>query len=407
MSNYQAENIGRIIAAKRKEKGLTQEGLANLLQITPQAVSKWENGVGLPDVTMIPRIAEALGVTVSRLFGEAEKQGEIPEEYQGMSFVIADGKVAVYSSKSVETKSDTLVAFSDGSIADLRERCVVNMGPGEVRILEIGHLINEYVVEEGWERDIVTKSFADVRSLDLRGSGVCEIKAICWEGQETVVEAEGSKRLLARLAMSVKAGLLTVEIPSAGNHNGGDQKISVLVKCPFSAGEKGNFHISGCGEMKVAPVFRQATVHISGCGTINLTDTETCDITISGSGEVNMEDARESLSVRVSGSGSVACANTKNLSARISGSGDIAAMDLSGDVTVVVSGSGSVSCSGGQVDSLVMNVNGSGSLAGGSLTVENAEIALHGSGNVTLGRIKGKSVERLSKDATLIVKQRG
>lgn len=40
MSGYQAESIGRIIAAKRKENGLTQEGLANLLQITPQAVSK-------------------------------------------------------------------------------------------------------------------------------------------------------------------------------------------------------------------------------------------------------------------------------------------------------------------------------------------------------------------------------
>lgn len=407
MSNYQAENIGRIIAAKRKEKGLTQEGLANLLQITPQAVSKWENGVGLPDVTLIPRIANALGVTVSRLFGETEGKGEIPEEYKGLPFIVADGKVAVYSTKSVASKIDTLVTFSDGSTADLIAQCVVNMGPGEVRIVELGHLINEYVVDEGWERDTVTRTFADVHSLDLRGSGVCEMKAICYDGQETVVEAEGSKRLLARLAMSVKDGLLAVEIPSAGNNNGGDQKVSVLVKCPFSAGETGNFNISGCGEIKVSPAFRRATVHISGCGTINLADTEACDITVSGSGEVNMEDAKESLSVRISGSGSVACANVGNLSARISGSGDIAAMELSGDVSMVVSGSGSVSCSGGQVNSLTMNVNGSGSLAGGGLTVENAELNLHGGGTVTIGRIKGKSVERLSKDAHLVVKQRG
>ena len=70
MSGYQAESIGRIIAVKRKEKGLTQEGLANLLQITPQAISKWENGVGLPDVTLIPRIATALQISVDELFGE-------------------------------------------------------------------------------------------------------------------------------------------------------------------------------------------------------------------------------------------------------------------------------------------------------------------------------------------------
>ena len=407
MSNYQAENIGRTIAAKRKEKGLTQEGLASLLQITPQAVSKWENGVGLPDVTLIPRIADALGVTVSRLFGEKGGREELPEEYMGLPFVVTDGKVAVYASKSVASKTDELVTFSDGSTADLRARCVVNVGPGEVRIVEIGHLINEYVVEESWELDTVTKSFSDVHSLDLRGSGVCEMKAICYDGQETVVEAEGSKRLLARLAMGVKDRVLSVEIPSAGNNNGGNQKVSVLVKCPFSAGETGNFNISGCGEIKVSPAFRRATVHISGCGTVNLTDTEACDITISGSGEVNMEDARESLSVRISGSGSVACADTRNLSARISGSGDVAAMNLYGDVSATVSGSGSFCCSGGQVETLTMNVNGSGSLSASALTVENADLNLHGGGTVTIGRIKGKSVERLSKDAVLTVKQRG
>ncbi len=407
MSNYQAENIGRIIAAKRKEKGLTQEGLANLLQITPQAVSKWENGVGLPDVVLIPRIASALEVSVDQLFGAGNKKGELPGEYQGMPFVVADGKVAVYASKSVASKTDALVTFSDGSTADLQAGYVVNMGPGEVRIVEIGHLINEYVVDEGWERDTITKSFAGVHSLDLRGSGVCEMKAICYDGQETVVEVEGSKRLLARLAISVKDGLLAVEIPSTGNHNGGDQKVSVLVKCPFSVGEKGNFNISGCGEIKAAPSFREATVHISGCGTINLTDTEACDITISGSGEVNMEDAKESLSVRISGSGSVACANVGTLSARISGSGDISAMDLFGDVSVTVSGSGSVGCTGGQVGNLTMNVNGSGDFHGGNLTVENAELTLHGGSHVALGRITGKSVERLSKDAHLTVKQRG
>ena len=45
MSGYRAENIGRIIAEKRKEAGMTQEQLAQKLMITPQAVSKWENGV--------------------------------------------------------------------------------------------------------------------------------------------------------------------------------------------------------------------------------------------------------------------------------------------------------------------------------------------------------------------------
>ena len=44
------EKIGRFIASLRKEQNLTQQDLANQLQVTDKAVSKWENGRCLPDV---------------------------------------------------------------------------------------------------------------------------------------------------------------------------------------------------------------------------------------------------------------------------------------------------------------------------------------------------------------------
>lgn len=408
MSGYQAENIGRIIAAKRKEKGLTQEGLANLLQITPQAVSKWENGVGLPDVTLIPRIAEALQISVNQLFGESNsmKKAQLPMEYQGMAFITTDGMVAVYSNKSVESKDEAQVTFSDGSTTDLKAKCVVNMGPGEVRILEIGDLVSEFV-EEGWERDTVTKSFAGVHSLNFINSASCDMEAVYWEGEETVVEAEGSKRFLSRLSITERDGELILEAKSPSNNGGGEHGSKILVKCPFRGGEKGTFRISGCGQIKAPISFQHAVLAISGSGVINIADTETCEIGISGSGDVAMMEARESLSVRISGCGNVACTDTRNLDVRIAGSGDVSPMRLFGDVNISISGSGDVCCSGGQVDNLNVNVHGSGDLTADLLTVENAEINLQGSGSVILGRIKGKSVERLSKDAKLIVKQRG
>ena len=408
MSGYQAESIGRIIAVKRKEKGLTQEGLANLLQITPQAISKWENGVGLPDVTLIPRIATALQISVDELFGENKpmKKAQLPMEYQGLAFVATDGKVAVYSTKSVESKDEAQVTFSDGSTADLKTQCVVNAGPGEVRILEIGYLVSEFV-EEGWERDTLTKSFAGVHSLNLIDSAACDMEAVYWEGSETVVEAEGSKRFLSRLSLTERDGELTVEAKSPSNNNGGEPGSKILVKCPFRKGEKGTFRISGCGQIKAPLTFRSAVLAISGSGSINIKDTETCDIAISGSGDVAMEDAGESLSVRISGSGNVAPCAVRNLDVRIAGCGDVSAMNLSGDVSVSISGCGNVSCSGGEVGSLQISCSGSGDLCADRLTVENADINLRGSGSVTLGRIKGKSVERLSKDAKLTVKQRG
>ena len=51
------ENFGTIVLEARRKAGMTQEAFAGKLGITPQAVSKWENGLGYPDVTLFPEIA--------------------------------------------------------------------------------------------------------------------------------------------------------------------------------------------------------------------------------------------------------------------------------------------------------------------------------------------------------------
>jgi len=65
MSNI---SIGKIILELRKAKGSTQEDLANSVGISPQAVSKWENG-GTPDTELLPAIADYFNVPIDRLFG--------------------------------------------------------------------------------------------------------------------------------------------------------------------------------------------------------------------------------------------------------------------------------------------------------------------------------------------------
>lgn len=59
--------IGSNIAALRKEKGITQEELANALGVSAQAVSKWENNSSCPDVSLLTVIADYFGVTVDAL----------------------------------------------------------------------------------------------------------------------------------------------------------------------------------------------------------------------------------------------------------------------------------------------------------------------------------------------------
>lgn len=57
------------IAFLRKEKGITQEELANALGVSNQAVSKWENGQCCPDIELLPEIAKYFNVSIDRLMG--------------------------------------------------------------------------------------------------------------------------------------------------------------------------------------------------------------------------------------------------------------------------------------------------------------------------------------------------
>ncbi len=61
-------NLGQTIRDLRKARGLTQEGLATALSVTPQAVSKWESNTSYPEMTMIPMIAGFFEVSLDTLF---------------------------------------------------------------------------------------------------------------------------------------------------------------------------------------------------------------------------------------------------------------------------------------------------------------------------------------------------
>jgi len=61
------ETFGNMVAALRKEKGMTQLELAEKMGVTDKAVSKWERDLSFPDVSSIPKLAEILEVSVDEL----------------------------------------------------------------------------------------------------------------------------------------------------------------------------------------------------------------------------------------------------------------------------------------------------------------------------------------------------
>ena len=69
-------NIGNKIKQLRKQRGITQEQLANSIGISFQAVSKWENGIALPDITLAPILARYFGISMDELFEFNQKEIE-------------------------------------------------------------------------------------------------------------------------------------------------------------------------------------------------------------------------------------------------------------------------------------------------------------------------------------------
>lgn len=82
-----AKKTGNLISEKRKEKGLTQKQLADLLSVSDRAVSKWERGKGFPDVSLLTPLAEALDISIVDLI-----EGEVKEKEAEKSFAEADDK---------------------------------------------------------------------------------------------------------------------------------------------------------------------------------------------------------------------------------------------------------------------------------------------------------------------------
>ncbi|MBP3579459.1 MAG: helix-turn-helix transcriptional regulator, partial [Lachnospiraceae bacterium] len=69
--------IGKRIAQLRKEKGLIQEELSQMMEVSAQAVSKWENDQTCPDIASLPKLAKILGVTVDELLSGKEENAPV------------------------------------------------------------------------------------------------------------------------------------------------------------------------------------------------------------------------------------------------------------------------------------------------------------------------------------------
>jgi transcriptional regulator with XRE-family HTH domain len=81
---------GKFIARLRKEKKLTQSELADLLQVTDKAISRWETGEGMPEVSLLPRLASILNVSIDEILAgcRKEEQANVKNEFANKSLMM-------------------------------------------------------------------------------------------------------------------------------------------------------------------------------------------------------------------------------------------------------------------------------------------------------------------------------
>ena len=112
-----SETLGRRIARLRLAKTATQERLANELNVSPQAVSKWENDINYPDISLLPDLARFLGVSVDELLSganaSAQEGATAQESAAEVVFVAADEPAEIVEEPS-EHDDESIAIQSSG-----------------------------------------------------------------------------------------------------------------------------------------------------------------------------------------------------------------------------------------------------------------------------------------------------
>ena len=112
-----SETLGRRIARLRLAKTATQERLAKELSVSPQAVSKWENDINYPDISLLPDLARFLGVSVDELLSGANASAqESASAQKNASEVVSvePDQPAEIVEESAEQENEGVAAQSSG-----------------------------------------------------------------------------------------------------------------------------------------------------------------------------------------------------------------------------------------------------------------------------------------------------
>ena len=130
-----SKQIGELLARLRKERGMTQNQVAEALHVSPQAVSKWERGKGCPDISLLPALSSIFGVVLGRLLmGDlAPEKTEVGNMRRLKFYVCPDC-------------GNILTATGGGEL----HCCGRKLEPMQARFSDEAHAVTVREIEEDW-----------------------------------------------------------------------------------------------------------------------------------------------------------------------------------------------------------------------------------------------------------------
>ena len=402
------ESFGKLISDKRKEAALTQENFAARLGITAQAVSKWENGLTYPDVTLFPEIAQILDIPISMLFGEEDKR-EITitkpvfqKNHRSAPLVYNNDRIGCYSTKSVmkiDEESNT-VFFTDGSYADLLSNTVKNCGAGEIYIRKAQKR------DDGMLDSNVPDNIEQAleRFESVRFSIPCSCDVFITKSKSFEIKAKGSKKFISHFKFHVKDNELLIEVDRNNGNDSTKNRIDIFVDLDF--GKDLHAVVNGAGNLKSEIPFEYVQFSINGSGKVIVPSVATLKATVNGAGEMRVKNVTEKATLSINGAGDVEFDSAQNTDVSVNGAGALKIRKASGYLNIKVTGSAEVNA-GGKVDKLYCKISGGAELRCEELTVTEAELYADNSAQIHIGRIVNSSIEKLSDLSELVVDKRG
>ena len=191
--------LGTYIRSLRKGKGMTQASLAAMLHVTDKAVSKWERDLSYPDISLFPRLADILGVSISDLLREDDDEG-------------APERMAQFYQRSPDIRTPIHIIIG---CADLAER-YADQPEKWRRYLETIRISGRYLLEKcstafqnGAMKDMTAedledylhqhKETAELKVYDFRGKRVLIVEDIELNREiaQEIVRTTGAEPVLA------------------------------------------------------------------------------------------------------------------------------------------------------------------------------------------------------------------